>query len=333
MKAPLRLIAITILLVSTLIFSTSALAQDKTGGSGIQISPTRTELSVLPGEQKTFKITIKNISPIVMLANVYVNDFTSDNETGSPKIETDTNKSSPRSIKPFLGQLSDYELAPNESKDINISASVPANASPGAYYGIVRYAAIPKGRDLSQNERQVALTASVGSLVLLQVPGETTEGMTYDELQVLVNGKSGTFFINSPTQTMSRLTNTGNTFVQPFGKVVVSKNGKEVYSFEFNATNADGQNSVANRGTILPQSSRNFTDNLKNITGLGKYDIVSSLSFKQGGEVITAKKTFYVVPLWFIIAVVTLIALIIFAIFYSRRRSGSGSRRLFKKKK
>ena len=331
MKALLRLATITVLLVSLLVFSSGAFAQDKTGGSGIQISPTRTELSVLPGEDKTFKITIKNISPIVMLAKVYVNDFTSDNDTGSPQIETDTSKTSPRSIKPFVGQLSDYELQPNESKEVTITASVPSSAAPGAYYGVVRYAAIPKGRDLSENERQVALTASVASLVLLQVPGETTEGMTYDKLEALSDGKAGTFFLKSPNQTLSRLTNTGNTFVQPFGKVSVSKNGKEVYSFEFNMTNADGTNSVANRGTILPQSSRNFTDNLKNITGLGKYDIVSSLSFKQGGEVITAKKTFYVIPLWFIISILLLIALIVFAVFYSR--SKGSSKRLFKKKK
>ncbi len=319
----MRIAVFAVLLITVVLSSATTNAQNKTGGSGLQVSPTRTELSILPGEKKSFKITIKNISPIPMLANVYVNDFSSDDESGSPQIETDPKKQSPRSIKPFLQNLSDYELGPNESKEVEITASVPSNASPGAYYGVVRYAAIPKGRDLTEQERQVALTASVASLVLLQVSGETTEGMTYDKLEVLIDDKAGTFFFNNPNKTTSRLTNTGNTFVQPFGKVTVNKNGKEIYSFEFNKPNP-------NRATVLPESSRNFTDDLKNINGLGKYEIVSSLSFKQGGEVITQKKTFYVVPLWMIIAILVVVVLIVFGIFYSRRRSGKS---LFSKNK
>ena len=328
MKSLMRIAVAAVLVFSLLAFNTALAQETQQGGSGLQISPTRTEMSVLPGEQKTFKISIKNITPGVIIAKAFVNDFESDNESGTPQILVDPKAKSDRSIKNFVSNVQDAELQPNETKDINVIVNVPTDTAPGAYYGAIRFAAIPKGRNVEDEARKISLTASVASLALIQVPGQVQEGMTIDKLEPQKDGKGGTFFLSAPDKLLTRITNTGNSFVQPFGKVSVTKNGKEVYGYEFNFSNSDGQKAV--RGTILPKSSRNFVDDLKNISGLGKYEVVSSLSFKQGGEVVISKKTFYVVPLWFIITVVALIVLIVLAVLYARRRSGGAS---FSKKK
>lgn len=288
-RALVALVVITGLLAMTL-----APAGAQEGGSGIQISPTRTEISVLSGEKKSFKLNIKNITPGVITAQASVNDFESDNESGTPLIIVDPNLKSDYSIRDFIKDIPDIDLQPNETREVTINIDVTPDTAPGAYFGAIRFAAVPKGRTISSDERRISLTASVASLVLLQIPGEINEGMKYESLQVLRNGKAGTFFTQPPNELLTRLTNTGNSFVQPFGRVVVNKGGKEVHSFEFNFNNRT-------RGTILPKSSRNFNDSLQNIKGFGKYEVVSNLSFRQGGEVLTQKKTFWVVPVWMLV--------------------------------
>jgi hypothetical protein len=307
--ASLLVVLLMFALVSSRIPSISA----QEGGSGLQISPTRTELSVLPGEKKSFKITIKNITPGVITAKASINDFESDNNTGTPQIIVDPKIKSDRSIRPFLNNIQDIELKPDETREVTLNIDVASDTAPGAYYGAVRFAAVPKGRELGKSPREIALTASVASLVLLQVPGDVVEGMTYDKLEVLRDGKASTFFLKPPTETISKLTNTGNSFVQPIGRVVVNKGSKEVYSFEFNYNNRT-------RGTILPKSSRNFKDSLKNVGNFGKFEIVSSLAFRQGGEVISQKKSFWVIPLWMVIVLGVLILVLIIGIFYLKRK-------------
>lgn len=49
---------------------------------------------------------------------------------------------------------------------------IPTEASPGAYFGSVLYRATPQG---SSDSGQVALVASVGSLVLVEISGNITE--------------------------------------------------------------------------------------------------------------------------------------------------------------
>lgn len=317
------------LLAAVVVFSGSLSAQNngqQEGGSGIQISPTRNELTVQQGESKGFKINVKNITPGVLTARAFVNDFESDNETGAPQIITDAKRKSDYSIKPFLKGLSDIELQPGETKEVALTIDMPLTQAPGAYFGAVRFAAIPKGSEQSTNDsgKQIALTASVASLVLIQVPGDVTEGMTLNSLTLQEADetgkvlKSGTFWTTPPNQLATRITNTGNSFVQPFGKVVINKGGKEVYSYEFNLK--------TNRGNVLPKSSRTFTDPIKNIGGFGKYEVTSSLSFKQGGEVFIIKQGFWVIPIWaFIVLAVAIVALIAGIFFLRRRMNNSKS--------
>ena len=291
-------------------------AQQNTG-SGLSISPTRTELSIKPGQAGTVSITIKNVTKGSITAKALVNDFEADNDTGEPKLLTEDSKRSSASIRDFLVGIDDLELAPDQEKEVIIPIQIPSDAAPGAYYGVIRYQAVPKSAT-AQGAGQVALTASVGSLVLIEVPGNITEKIQVQSVQAFLGTKTGSIFTKKPTQIGVRIKNLGNSFAKPFGQIQISNmSGKQVYAYEIN-------NSTP-RGNILPNSERTFKDELKNISRPGRYRITANVSFGRGSEILNYTATFWYLPTWLIITIAILFILLVGAAMYLYKRYNSRS--------
>ncbi len=284
------------------------------GGSGLQVSPTRHELSAEPGEAKSVVFTVKNVTQGDLIVRVVVNDFEADNNTGQPVIIVDEGQQSARSLKSFVEDVPDIELASGEAKEVEITLDVPLNASPGGHYGAIRFVAIPKGADEATADRQVALTASIGGLVLVEVTGEITQGMQLERVGVERGGRLGSFFFGSPDKTAVSVRNTGNSFIKPFGKVTITKGGNEVASYEINDTEP--------QGNVLPDSSRTFRNDIEAVGGFGKYNVTASVSYTQGGEVLTLSKTFWIIPWWMVAIALILVVALVAAIIYVRKRRG-----------
>lgn len=286
-------------------------AQQKQGGSGLSISPTRTELTIEKGKSDTIHITLKNISGIDITAKAIVNDFESDNNTGEPKILVNSKETAPTSIKNFISGVTDIALKKDETKVLDIPVNIPANTVSGAYYGVIRYTAVPNDRTIQQQD--VALNASLGEIVLIQVPGNITENIEAQKIAVEKKDHSGTFFIGAPTVAAVTLKNTGNGFSKPFGKVTIKNmGGKDVFSYEMNNTDP--------KGNILPGAIRVFRDDIKNVNKLGRYTISANISYGTGGDILTIKSSFWVLPMWFVITVsVIFILIIIVALLFYRR--------------
>lgn len=281
------------------------------GGSGLQLSPTRTELTVNPGERETFTISLKNITQSKFAAQVSLNDFESDNVSGIPKILVDTNDRTPYTISKMLSGLQDIQLAPGETKEIKATIDVPENIAPGAYYGAVRYAVVPP--DASQADRQIALNASVAHLVLIEVPGNTSQQIQIQSLKMQKNDKPGTIFFSRPDKAALAVKNLGNGFSRPFGSVAVNNMfGKEVYGYDVNNTDP--------RSIVLPNSSRTYVNEVGGIAMPGKYSITASVAYGNGAEVVTYKSTFWYLPIWFIVVVSVLILALVGSLFAVYRR-------------
>jgi hypothetical protein len=288
----------------TAIFSLSVLigvanAQSARPGSGLSISPLHNQLTLDPGQSTTIKLNIKNITQNQVLAKAYINDFTADNDTGNPVIVTDPNKQLPTSVKKFV-KVSDVPLVVGEKKEVTIPINIPAGTTPGAYYGVLRYQAVPAGAN-APGAGQVSLSASVGSLVLIQVKGNLVEKAQLSGLRVYNGNRNGTFFFQKPNQVGVQISNLGNSFVQPFGKVVVTNtSGKQIYSYEINDVNP--------RANVLPGSRRVFKDPIKNIDKPGRYKVTASISFGDGSNVLVSQKTF-----WYLTGSMVAIALVVLA--------------------
>lgn len=301
-----------------------AVAQDNNsqngGGSGLQLSPTRSEISAQPGETKSFKITLKNVTQGEVNAQAFINDFESDNVSGTPQIIVDeTKEKTPYSISSMLSPLQDVTLKPGESKEIEYSVTVPGNASPGAYFGALRYAAVPAGQDTSQFDRQVSLTASVAHLVFVEVPGEVTQKIAINSVQAQLNGNSGKFFFKAPNKSAVTVENMGNGFSRPFGKVELTRGSdKAVYSYDLNNTDP--------KGIVLPRSKRVFTDDLKNVSTPGKYTLTASVAYGNGGEVVSYSTSFWYLPIWFLIVLAAVIILLVVGGIFLYKKYLSGNK-------
>ena len=309
--------------------ATNANTKTLTGtGNALKISPVRTDLEIKPGETKTIDVYVQNITSANIKLHAIVNDFTAGkDESGTPNILLDENKFAPiRSFKKYVAPIGDFDVKPNEQHNVKVTIAIPKDAAAGGYYGAVRFE--PAG---SSSNQSLSLSASVGSLVLVTVPGDLKEQANIASLDVRkidpkTNQESaGSFFTNGKYLFGAvRIENKGNIQVQPFGKVLLKKSGKTLASYEINNTTP--------RGNVLPDSIRKFEfDVSKNVGAFGKYTLEANLGYGTKGELLTATKTFYIVPVPVMITLGAILLVILFAIFVLPRMIKSYNRRIVQK--
>lgn len=303
-------LAISLVIVGVVSMTT---AQEGTTGSGLSISPTRTELKIDRGGTDKVEINVRNVTRGPIIAKPFISDFTSDDNTGEPRL---TDKRNSASIASFVKNLQDIPLAPGENKNVTYTVNIPKDAVAGGYYGAITYRAVPANQAAPESG-EVALTANLGSLVLIEVPGDITEQIQVTGIKVLKDTpkgpKASTFFTTTPNKVGVSIKNNGNSFSKPFGSVIVTNmSGKQVHKYELN--------DATPRGNILPKSSRTFTDELKGVTKPGRYTVTANVSHGTGGEVLAQKVSFWYIPVWLIITLVVLIAAIGGGIYWLYRK-------------
>lgn len=277
-------------------------------GSGLSITPLLSEKTIEPGGADKLDISIRNVTSNRITAQATIYDFESDNTTGNPKIIIDPNKSSPNSIRKFILGLEDIPLGVGEQKKTTLAIQIPEDTAPGAYYGVIRYKAVPVGQTAPQ-PGELSLSASVGTIVLITVPGEVREQVQLTGLHVYRGGYNGSFFIRKPERLGVEIRNLGNGFVKPFGTVEIKNMlGKVVHVYQLNNSNP--------RANILPSSTRIFEDFIKGINQPGRYTVTASVSYGTGGQVLTASKSFWYIPIW--LAIILLAVLLILTLFAYR---------------
>jgi hypothetical protein len=224
----------------------------------------------------------------------------------------DPNEISPNSLKSWVSTIPSINLKPRDLKSIPVVINVPANASPGGYYGIIRFT----GTAPNLSGSGVSLNASLGALVFIRVNGAAAESVNIDEFSANNGGAAKTFFETAPISFLVRLKNTGNVYEQPTGLITV----KDMFGHT-TATllvNAD-------QHTILSQTIRKFnaaldTSVLGNRILFGQYHAHLDVTYGAAGTKISKDISFWVIP-WKLLtfAVVSIIAGIVIIIFLIRR--------------
>jgi hypothetical protein len=174
-------------------------------------------------------------------------------------------------------------------------------------------------------QQNVGLTASVGTIVLVRVPGNLVERLDLIQLSAGQSDKPRSFFTGGDVQVITRLQNKGDIHVKPFGKVQVKDMfGKVVTEFELNNTDP--------RSNVLPDSVRKFTDNLPKRRWLGRYTILANLGYTQGsGDLITAQATFWYMPWWSLAVLALLVIALIGGGYWLYRKYGAPKQKHGKK--
>lgn len=266
----------------------------------LKVSPVRSDIQIAPGASQTVKVIITNLTGAAVTVQPIENDFISKDEAGTPALILNSDQFAPtHSLKRFMTPLSNVTIPAKKAVVVEVVITVPKTAQAGGYFGAIRFApATPDGG------KQVNLSASVASLILLTVPGNIVEKMNLTDFAIQQNGKDGTYFQNpNNLQANFRFENKGNIQEAPFGNISVKNGNKVVYSYDFNQT--------APRDVVLPDSARRWNVPLKDIGSFGYYTVEATLTYGKKNQTVDVTQSFWVVPFVAIIgAIVGLLVLI-----------------------
>jgi hypothetical protein len=282
-------------------------------GQALEIAPPLITLSANPGQTVKATIKLRDVSKTDLVVTNEINDFVANGENGTPKIITGDDSNNPYSLKNWIAPLPGFTLAPQKIETLNLKINVPATASPGGHYGVIRFTGTPP----QLNGTGVSLSASIGALVLLTVNGQLTHKLSVAEFSVNNGGKAGSLFEAPPLTFVVRLKNTGNIQEQPTGRVTVTDMfGKTVAGMNVNVPPHN----------VLPGSIRKFTTPLdKTVIGsrhlFGRYTAALSVSYGGGKQsTLTDSLTFWIIPYKLIAIVIILLIAAFFGLRYAVKR-------------
>ncbi len=311
-------VVIALVAVATLfVGSHSVAAAENAAANTLKVSPVRSDVEILPGASKIVQTTVTNLTKSPITVRPIENDFVSGDERGTPALILDADKYAPtHSLKRFMTPLTDVIIPAGKAITINVVITVPKTAQAGGYFGAVRFAPTSPA-----DGGQVNLSASVASLILLTVPGDTVEKLELSDFDIQQGGIAGTNFGSSnDLQASVRFQNKGNVQMGPFGKVSVKEGDKVIYETDFNNNNP--------REMILPDGARRWDIPLKNIGSFGHYTVSATFTYGKKNQTIEVTKSFWVVPQMLIIAtivgVLAIVGVIVGIWLYMRNRGRHG---------
>lgn len=321
-KAALLLTAVVTLFSMNVAYAASS-TKTGTSGDAFKISPVRQDVVVKPGTSLTVDVWITNLSNDPQNLQVVLNDFiASGDETGTPQLLLNGKAAPTHGLKQFITAIPNVMLAAQQQKDVKVTITIPKNAAGGGYFGAVRF--VPAGNNTTTGS--VSLTGSVGSLLLVTVPGNITEHLSvakFGAASQKTNNLGSFFTSGKDLEALVSFSNTGNIQLEPFGKIELKKASSVLGVYEINNTTP--------RGNVLPDSMRRFTSNLTGVGSLGKYTLVGNFGYGSKGQLLTTTSTFYIVPVSAIAIGFVVLLFIIFCIFVLPKMIRAYNQRIVKK--
>lgn len=300
-KITVGLFAVVSLLAS--LVTTAVGVQDTSVSSaaaqGIELSPALVELNAAHGKTYTITIKVTNVTASDLTYNTSVDDFNAANETGSPHIITDSNLPTSASMKTWVAAIPQFSLKSRQSTVITGHISIPANAEPGGHYGVLRFS----GRAPELKDTGVGLSASAGVLLLVRVDGAINEKASLASFFNAQNGKQSFFFETPPVSFVTRIKNEGNIHVKPSGSVEL----RDMFGglVKIMPVNEEKSN-------VLPDSIRRFETQYSGDWMIGRYTANLTLGYGTTGQAITSSISFWVIPYKVILAILLVLATIVF---------------------
>jgi hypothetical protein len=307
------IIGLSVFMLALTLAYTAPQAHAATGGQALEIGPPILNLSANPGQTIKANLSLRDISGGDLIVSNQINDFVAGGEDGTPKIILDTTVTSPYSIREWITPLPQLVLKSHEIRLIPVTISVPKNASPGGYYGVVRFTGTPpdvKGSGVS-------LSASLGALILLKVNGVAKESLTIEQFFANDGGNPGSLFEAAPIKFVTRLTNSGNIHEEPAGLVTITDMfNNTVATLPVNQPPHD----------ILPGSIRRFEDSVLDSSNIGNkilfglYHAKLDITYGADKKTATTEIRFWVIPYKAILGIVLGLVLLFFGFRYFIRR-------------
>lgn len=290
-----------------LVFPFLVLAQQAPATLGLSVNPQIFEIDVFPGEKHSKRISLGNLSEVVIPILVRVTDFTAAQDSGEMLFDESSQDPSIASRKWFEIENPNFILEPKEKKEVQFIINVPENAEPGGHYSVMLFE--PQLPSFYFREGQPRAIPVVGVLFLISVKTFVLEPEVQQKLDIvefslpkaerlaalenfissLVGSVAQAAAINivetTPSKFVLRIKNNDIYHHKPQGKLLIYNTfGKKVGESEIRRTTilpgkirrfpVEFSPEIPENLKWLPASISNFL--VKN-TSLGKYKAVIAL--------------------------------------------------------
>ena len=251
------------------------------------VGPGRSELTLQPGETKTFTLSVSNRISDDRAFKLEVADIggTAD---GSSALQVIEDERGPYSILDYISFPEDtIILKLGERARIPITVSVPANAEPGGYYGSILVSTVQVSAATDPAAPRNPIIARVGSHVFLTVAGEQEVGGQVLGMNTL---PSSWWYEGGPITFGISYENTGSLHTNAYGQLSI----KNLLNEEVGYIEIDPW-------FILPKSIRTREIAWDREFMFGRYTAVASINRGYEDIVDEVSVTFWVLP-WKLLA-------------------------------
>jgi hypothetical protein len=303
-------------------------AQAQSGSvAGIGLTPASIEESANLGEIKKYTVGVTNLSGVRQTYYLYLRDISGVKEGGVPIFAEENAEKTGYEMTDWVTlNAEEITLDPNETKPIEVTISVPKNATPCSHFG---------GMFVSMQPPKMRKTgASVGyevaHIISLNVAGECV-----DNAQIRSFSTDNFLYSKPIVNFTARVENKGTTLIRPFGPLeIYNMFGKRVAMITLND----------NKAGVFPKTERPFSITWEHDgPGFGRYEAIVSMVYGSEGRQSTISSTasFWILPINIILPALGVLGLLLLIVYvfikmYVRntiRNVSGGTRRIVRRRK
>ena len=232
--------------------------------------PTRLEIEGDPGQTLYHELEIYNEGDQEVTYYISVQNFEARGETGSPYFLRDTSTG----LASWVFSADSIVVGPKERIRFPYQIKIPQDAKGGGYFASIFFGTTPP---ISENDGEVSLGSKTGTLIFLNISGETLEKAGIIEFKT----KGGNIFSHLPITMYYRFSNDGGRKLIPVGAIDIKcLFGKTVATLDANSS----------KGNVLPNSVRRFEVvwnklNQNNVIGKGNSENNELITKNQDNKV------------------------------------------------
>jgi P pilus assembly chaperone PapD len=295
----LKAVAIIVILLAVgfCVFPTSTLAE-----GGMMVWPTWVELTVNRGEQAGKMINVQNQGSEPVRVMAYTRDFSISREGNF--VFSEPGHESYSASRWLSLEETDFEIAPGESREVEVRLSAPTEVEPGGHYAALFFESVP-----SSDQGAVSISTRIPTLFYITIQGVTGAEViaNADIASLVLPGFAG----RGPVEAGVVVHNSGNVHLAVAARAY------------FSALWGDNSELDLGQMVILPNSDGVIKSNWQQTPLFGKVKANVVIGYlDQKGELVNKSQTaeFWVVPWSLIGIIVGVVGVVVPAIVVLRKR-------------
>lgn len=257
------------------------------GKSALTISPAIVEHVTEPGEKKTYTLRLTNITDFPLPISGTVKSFFPLEEIQDPRMRALYDASAWFDITE-----PDFILQARQTRTVSVSITLPTDAEPGGHYATVYFQPLLPADVLTPSTAY--LTARVGSLAFLIVPGDLDEKLS------VASFSTPRFHGAGPVNFSASLKNTGKVHLAPNSKIVI----RNMFGTQTASIGIDA-------GVVLPGTQKQLSAAWKSPGFFGRYTATYQAAYGADNRKLPVETvSFWVVP-WLFLSLVIMPVLVV----------------------